>query len=80
VAVFVDGCFWHGCPAHGTRPATNSEWWLWKFERNQARDADTDERLGTLGWSVVRVWEHEHAAAAADRIEVILECRRDTRG
>jgi DNA mismatch endonuclease (patch repair protein) len=76
VAVFVDGCFWHGCPEHGTRPATNSEWWLWKLERNRARDADTDERLGNLGWSIVRVWEHEEPSVAADRVQEALSNRR----
>jgi DNA mismatch endonuclease, patch repair protein len=69
VAVFVDGCFWHGCPAHSTIPATNSEWWRWKLGRNRARDRDTDHLLGAQGWTVVRIWEHESAASAADRVE-----------
>src|SRR5689334_6571676 len=59
LAVYVDGCFWHGCPEHHTRPRANSEWWEWKIARNQARDADTDRALAKAGWHVVRVWEHE---------------------
>lgn len=68
VAVFVDGCFWHGCPKHGTWPKNNGVWWRRKIEANRARDRDTDARLSKLGWTVVRVWEHERAASAADRI------------
>jgi DNA mismatch endonuclease (patch repair protein) len=69
VAVFVDGCFWHGCPEHGVRPSRNAEWWRWKVARNQARDRDTDRLLAEAGWTVVRVWEHEDVVAAADRVE-----------
>lgn len=68
VAVFVDGCFWHGCPQHGTRPATNSEWWDWKIQRNKDRDADTNTLLDSQGWTVVRVWEHENPTAAVARV------------
>lgn len=68
VAVFVDGCFWHGCPEHGTRPRTNSEWWTTKLTANQTRDRDTDRLLIDLGWYVIRVWEHESPQVAADRI------------
>ena len=59
VAVFVDGCFWHGCPTHGTDPTSNSAWWAKKILTNQQRDADTTIHLQTLGWTVVRFWEHE---------------------
>jgi len=51
VAVFLDGCFWHGCPLHGTYPQNNAEWWLSKIETNIARDLDTDRRLTAAGWS-----------------------------
>lgn len=69
VAVFVDGCFWHGCPEHGRRRHEVNAWyWPEKIARNQRRDADTDDRLHGAGWTVVRVWEHEPAAAAAERI------------
>ena len=69
LAVYVDGCFWHGCPDHPTRPRANPEWWTWKIERNQTRDRDTDRQLADAGWSVIRVWEHEPAEEAADRVE-----------
>ena len=55
VAVFVDGCFWHGCPEHGSWPKSNADFWREKIETNRARDADTDLRLRTLGWEVIRV-------------------------
>ena len=63
--VQVDGCFWHGCPEHGTMPGRNSEWWRWKIARNQARDRDTDEKLNALGWTVIHIWEHEDSDDAA---------------
>ena len=69
LAVFVDGCFWHGCPLHGTAPRSNAEWWTWKIVRNQARDKDTDSILDAAGWTVLRVWEHEPVATAADQVE-----------
>lgn len=68
VAVFVDGCFWHGCPEHRTRPKNNADWWAEKIARNIQRDRDTDQRLAEAGWHVVRVWEHEPAVQAAQRI------------
>ncbi len=69
VAVFVDGCFWHGCPEHATWPNTNSDFWRSKIEANRARDENTNARLIAAGWHVVRVWEHELHTDAADRIE-----------
>ena len=68
LAVFVDGCFWHGCPDHGTMPGRNSEWWRWKIGRNQARDRDTDEKLNALGWTVIHIWEHEDSDDAAELV------------
>ena len=68
VAVFVDGCFWHSCPEHATRPANNADWWAQKLRRNVERDRETDRHLAELGWTAIRVWEHENAAAAADRV------------
>lgn len=59
VAVFVDGCFWHGCPMHGTKPKTNEEFWLNKIRRNRERDAEVDAKLVGSGWRVIRLWEHE---------------------
>jgi DNA mismatch endonuclease, patch repair protein len=68
VAVFMDGCFWHGCPEHFYVPATNPEFWASKIEANRKRDRRTDEVLAAAGWRVIRVWEHERAGLAANRI------------
>lgn len=59
LAVFVDGCFWHGCPQHASWPMNNEEFWCLKIEGTRARDADTNEKLQLLGWRVLRFWEHE---------------------
>jgi DNA mismatch endonuclease (patch repair protein) len=72
VAVYVDGCFWHSCPEHATRPKANAEWWERKLTRNQERDRETNQVLTENGWTVVRVWEHEDPVVAADRIETVL--------
>jgi DNA mismatch endonuclease (patch repair protein) len=68
VAVYVDGCFWHSCPVHATKPRNNAQWWADKLAANVARDRDTDEKLLAEGWRVVRIWEHENPAEAADRV------------
>ena len=65
IAVFVDGCFWHGCPLHATWPHHNAEFWREKIQTNRERDADTDGRLRELSWLVIRVWEHESPLEAA---------------
>jgi DNA mismatch endonuclease, patch repair protein len=75
VAVFVDGCFWHGCPAHGAIPRTNSKWWENKIRRTQQRDRETDDILGQVGWLVIRIWEHEEPVDAAMRIENAVRSR-----
>lgn len=72
LAVFVDGCFWHGCPLHATKPKSNAVWWREKIKANVTRDADTNHRLASAGWTVVRVWEHEDPDAAADRVKAAL--------
>jgi DNA mismatch endonuclease, patch repair protein len=72
VAVYVDGCFWHACPVHGTWPKANAAWWRAKIESNRLRDRDTDWRLKEAGWTVVRVWEHEEPEAAADRVQAAV--------
>ena len=68
VAVFVDGCFWHSCPEHATSPASNASWWAEKLSANVRRDRESDRELAERGWTVVRVWEHEPAVAAADKV------------
>lgn len=68
VAVFVDGCFWHGCPEHGTWPKANAKWWRMKIRANIKRDRETDKRLAAAGWTVVRVWEHETAEGAVSQV------------
>ena len=69
VAVFLDGCFWHGCPDHGVLPKANREWWRAKLDANAARDADTDRHLHSIGWQSMRFWEHEPVLAVAARVE-----------
>jgi DNA mismatch endonuclease (patch repair protein) len=59
LAVFVDGCFWHGCPRHGTRPRGNAAFWRAKFRRNRERDRRDTRNLRRAGWKVLRLWEHE---------------------
>lgn len=68
LVVFVDGCFWHGCPQHATRPTANAEWWAAKLDANVARDRRTDGELRGRGWTVLRFWEHESAESVADLI------------
>lgn len=76
VAVFVDGCFWHGCPDH-YRPATrNADFWREKINGNRARDKDTNATLAAAGWTVIRVWEHDDLAHAAARIEDAVQLKR----
>lgn len=59
LAVFVDGCFWHGCPRHGTIPESNSYFWLKKLDRNKARDRAVNRELRRQGWRIIRLWQHE---------------------
>ncbi|MBY4211674.1 very short patch repair endonuclease [Rhodococcus fascians] len=68
VAVYVDGCFWHSCPVHATKPRNNAQWWADKLAANVDRDRDTDTRLIEEGWRVVRIWEHEDPVVAAQRV------------
>ena len=68
IAVFVDGCFWHGCPEHATWPKRNAEFWRQKIKTNRLRDADTNSRLQKIGWTVLRFWEHESPIEASDRV------------
>ena len=75
VAVFVDGCFWHSCPTHGTRPTRNADYWLPKLERNVERDREQNAALAAHGWRSLRIWEHEPVAIAAQRV---IEAVRET--
>ena len=72
LAVFIDGCYWHGCPEHVSTPTTNGEYWSAKVAANRRRDADTNARLAAAGWRVARYWEHEAPEAVADDIRRIL--------
>ncbi len=79
VAVFVDGCFWHGCPEHHSPPTTHYFWWETKIAKNRARDEETDRLLTESGWVVVRIWEHEEPAEAAERVRNAVVARRQER-
>lgn len=73
VAVFCDGCFWHGCPEHGRRRhEVNSWYWPEKIARNIDRDQDTNKKLTEAGWTVIRVWEHEDVESATERIVTVV--------
>ena len=77
IAVFLDGCFWHSCPAHGTSPQANYEYWSQKFQRNRERDEADVRSLSSEGWSVKRFWEHSPACEIAHRIVLMVSNRRD---
>lgn len=72
LAVFVDGCFWHGCPEHGGQPKQNAHYWRPKIARNMERDREQNARLEQAGWEVIRIWAHENPVAAANRVEQAL--------
>lgn len=80
IAIFVDGCFWHGCPRHGSRPATNESFWRQKLARNQNRDRLVNKNLKQNGWKVVRIWQHELKGVAAllQRVRRVLRSNRGT--
>jgi len=79
LAVYVDGCFWHGCPEHHVLPRTNATWWEWKLDLNRRRDRSTNEELRAAGWHVLRLWEHTPTDAAADAVARIYCDLRRTR-
>lgn len=81
VAVFIDGCFWHGCPEHGRASFNvNSDYWSPKITSNRARDEDTNQRLAAAGWTVLRFWEHEDPLDVARDIANAVAARRDPSG
>ncbi|MFJ6565927.1 very short patch repair endonuclease [Streptomyces sp. NPDC091292] len=77
VAVFIDGCFWHGCPRHATSPKANADWWRTKLDKNIARDAETTAHLEARGWTVLRFWEHETPETVAARVAEVVRAARD---
>ncbi|MFB9711921.1 very short patch repair endonuclease [Streptosporangium nondiastaticum] len=77
VAVFSDGCYWHGCPDHYRAARRNEQFWSDKIARNQERDRDTDAKFLSAGWLVIRVWEHEDPVEAAGRIAHAVRSRSD---
>lgn len=72
LAVFIDGCFWHGCPDHGAVPQSNRDYWKPKLARNIARDVETTRMLESEGWRVLRIWEHVPPEEAVELIEEAL--------
>lgn len=76
VAVFVDSCFWHWCPHHGTLPKVNAGWWGAKLQQNVERDRRHSRELRRKGWQVMRVWEHEDVSKAVRRISGVVLRRR----
>jgi DNA mismatch endonuclease (patch repair protein) len=80
LAVFVDGCFWHACPAHGTMPKANFDYWSQKLSRTLERDRETTARLERAGWTVLRFWEHQEPCEARDRISEMVATLRNKFG
>lgn len=76
LAVFVDGCFWHGCRVHRTIPASNSEFWTAKIEATRKRDVAQTEWLEAAGWTVLRIWEHESTEDALNRVAYTVSMLR----
>jgi DNA mismatch endonuclease (patch repair protein) len=76
VAIFIDGCFWHGCPEHYIAPRANRAFWADKVAGNEARDRDTDRRLRDLGWTVLRFWEHQDPSQVDQVVRELIAARR----
>lgn len=75
LAIFLDGCYWHGCPLHGTTPATNTAYWDAKIATNKARDRRNTKALQSAGWTVLRIWEHEDICVAARTVLDVISPR-----
>lgn len=83
IAIFIDSCFWHGCSIHYRLPKSNVDFWQRKIERNRQRDGEITEYYRSLGWTVMRIWEHEIRGgidAVIDRISTAIEQARRGRG
>lgn len=78
IAIFIDGCFWHGCPEHYRRPSSNKAYWNDKLQRNRQRDADVDHALRQAGWRVLRYWEHDEPEAVVESIKRALREAKPT--
>ncbi|MBA2955084.1 DNA mismatch endonuclease Vsr [Nocardioides sp. MAH-18] len=78
IAVFIDGCYWHACPEHGTVARANASYWSEKLERNVARDADTTNQLIAAGWTVLRFWEHEDPEEVAAKVSTAVRASDET--
>ncbi|WP_353809615.1 very short patch repair endonuclease [Agromyces sp. SYSU T00194] len=76
VAVYLDGCFWHGCPVHATSPKRNASYWVPKLQRNRERDSQVNGALRAAGWTVLRFWEHEPPGDIAQRIATVVSAHR----
>lgn len=76
LVVFVDGCFWHGCPVHATRPMLNGDWWAVKLDANRDRDRRNDRLLTEAGWRVLRLWEHE---SVGDMVRLVSDALAELR-
>jgi DNA mismatch endonuclease, patch repair protein len=80
VAVFIDGCYWHGCPEHYKAPRVNPGYWSSKVTKNISRDRDTDQKLSEAGWIVLRFWEHEDPQTCANHIVEVVSLRKASGG
>ena len=80
LAVFVDGCFWHGCPQHYVRPRSRARFWAEKLRRNVRRDCEQHLELVSLGWRVLRLWEHEVLATPRAALRAVLGAVHASRG
>lgn len=79
IAVFIDGCFWHGCSEHRNIPAHNRDWWQNKIDQNRSRDSDTDEKLRAAGWLVLRFWEHNTTERIVSEIQEVIGMQENHR-
>jgi len=79
IAIFIDGCFWHGCSEHRNIPSHNRDWWQNKIDQNRLRDRDTDEKLRGAGWLVLRYWEHDSTERIVSEIHEVIGMQENHR-